>query len=234
MKISRIALPLSILALLLLLAGGPGYRLGLWDLGFGLGGVMRYATYIGAAGALVGLVFAMIRLPALTSAIIIGAVVIAVPMHVRNTAQSLPAIHDITTDTENPPSFEAVLPLRADAPNPPEYPGAETASQQQDAYPEIQPLDSSLEPASLFDHALETARDQGWEIVATDAPGHRIEATDTTLWYGFKDDVVIRIRPTATGSRLDMRSKSRMGRSDLGKNAARIRAYLEDLRKRIE
>jgi uncharacterized protein (DUF1499 family) len=66
----------------------------------------------------------------------------------------------------------------------------------------------------------------GWEIVAAEAAEGRIEATETTAWWGFKDDVVIRIAPEGTGSRLDIRSMSRVGKSDLGKNADRIRAFL--------
>ncbi|MEX0915308.1 MAG: DUF1499 domain-containing protein [Wenzhouxiangellaceae bacterium] len=243
MKISRLALLLSVIALLLLLAGGPGYRLGLWDLGFGLGGAMRYALYAlyaGAAGAILAIIFLIVpktragSTGLLVAALVIGAAVAAVPVYVRSTAQSLPFIHDITTDTANPPEFVEVLPLRADAPNPPEYPGEDVADQQREAYPEIQPVETALTPNAFFEVALEIARQQGWEIVAADATDWRIEATDTTLWYGFKDDVVIRIGPNNGGSKLDIRSKSRIGGSDLGKNAQRIRAYLQDLEQRLE
>lgn len=240
MKISRLALLLSVIALALLLAGGPGYRLGLWDLGFGLLGVMRYALYAGAAGAILAIIFLLVpgtragNVGSLVAALVIGAAVAAVPVYVRSTAQSLPFIHDITTDTTNPPQFMQVLPLRADAPNPPEYPGEEVADQQREAYPDIQPVETALTPNALFEQALAAARDQNWEIVSADAEDWRIEATDTTLWYGFKDDVVIRIGPDNGGSRLDIRSKSRVGGSDLGTNAQRIRAYLQDLERRLE
>lgn len=240
MKISNLALLLSIVALAFLLIGGPGYRMGLWGLGFGLGDAMRYALYAGAAGAILAIVFLLIpktragSVASLVAALVIGAAVAAVPVYVRSTVQSLPFIHDITTDTANPPQFVDMLPLRADAPNPPEYPGEEAAGQQREAYPEIQPLETVLTPDALFEQALATARDQGWEIVSANADEWRIEATDTTLWYGFKDDVVIRIGPDNSGSRLDIRSKSRLGGSDLGKNAQRIRSYLQDLERRLE
>ncbi len=91
----------------------------------------------------------------------------------------------------------------------------------------MQPIRTDMRPEAAFEHALETARAMGWEIVASDARAGRIEATATTFWYGFKDDVVIRVRPMATGSRVDLRSVSRVGQSDLGKNAARIRAFSE-------
>lgn len=240
MKISRLALLLSVIALALLLAGGPGYRLGLWDLGFGLLGVMRYALYAGAAGAILAIIFLLVprtragNVGSLVAALVIGAAVAAVPVYIRSTAQSLPFIHDITTDTTNPPQFVEVLPLRADAPNPPEYPGEEVADQQREAYADIQPVETALTPNALFEQALAAVRDQNWEIVSADAGDWRIEATDTTLWYGFKDDVVIRIGPDNGGSRLDIRSKSRVGGSDLGTNAQRIRAYLQDLERRLE
>jgi len=240
MKISRIALVVSIIALVLLLIGGPGYRMGLWGLGFGLMDAMRYATFAGAAGAILATVFLLIpktrtgQSVPLVVALVLGLCVAAVPFYVRSTAQSLPFIHDITTDTTNPPTFVDVKPLREDAPNPPEYAGEEVASQQREAYPDIQPLESGMDPEALLKLAEDTAREQNWEIVSVVTADGRIEATDTTLWYGFKDDIVIRVRATDEGSVLDVRSKSRVGGSDLGKNAARIRDYLDDLRGHLD
>ena len=236
MKIAHIALALSALALVLLLIGGPGYRLGLWDLGFGLLGVMRYSVYLGAAGALLAIIFLLWprarrdHIPMLVAALLFGVLAVAVPIHVRSTAESLPFIHDITTDTDDPPEFVEVRPLRADAPNPPEYGGEEVARQQHEGYPDLGPLRSDASPDELFRQALATAGLQGWEIVSATPEDGRIEATDTTFWYGFKDDIAIRIRADGDGSRLDMRSKSRVGGSDLGANAARIQDYLTELR----
>lgn len=240
MKISRLALVLSIIALVLLLIGGPGYRMGLWGLGFGLMDAMRYALFAGAAGAILAIVFLLIpkmragQTVPLVAALVLGACVAAVPIYVRSTAQSLPFIHDISTDTSNPPEFVDVRPLREDAPNPPEYAGDEVATQQAEAYPDIQTLETEMDPGALVKLAEDTAREQGWEIVSAVTEDGRIEATDTTLWYGFKDDIVIRIRATGDGSILDIRSKSRVGGSDLGKNAARIRGYLEDLQEHLD
>ena len=137
-----------------------------------------------------------------------------------------PAVDDITTDTENPPLFVAVLPLRAGAPNPAEYGGPELAKQQKDGYPDLRPGSVSSSPEAAFPRALQAAKDMGWEIVASDPKALRIEATDTTFWFGFKDDVVVRLTPSPTGSRIDVRSVSRMGKSDVGTNARRIKAYL--------
>jgi uncharacterized protein (DUF1499 family) len=145
-------------------------------------------------------------------------------------ARSVPPIHDITTDTLDPPEFIAIRPLRADAPNPPEYAGEVVARQQQEAYPDIRPYRLDVGAENAFEQALAAARKMGWEIVVADPAAGRIEATATTFWYGFKDDVVVRISEDNGGSVIDVRSKSRVGRSDVGANAARIRAYLEVLK----
>lgn len=235
MKLARPVLWIVILAWLLLLVGGPGYRLELWGLGFGLLGVMRYAMILGAVGAAAALVLLLIprsrreRGGTLVTALLLGITVAAVPLYVRHTAQSVPPIHDVTTDIETPPPFVDVLALRADAPNPPGYAGAEVAAQQLEAYPQIQPLVVDRAPAEMFEAALEAVRQLGWDVIASEPAEGRIEAVDTTFWYGFRDDVVIRIRAEGSGSRIDVRSKSRVGVSDLGANAARIREFLNRL-----
>ncbi len=109
------------------------------------------------------------------------------------------------------------------------YPGAETAARQQSGYPDIRPLELAVPPDAAFARALDAAKSFGWEIVAADAASGRIEATATTPWFGFRDDVVIRVTPTSSGSRVDVRSLSRVGKGDLGANAKRIRAYLAKL-----
>jgi hypothetical protein len=164
------------------------------------------------------------------SACVIGAGVAYVPWQLQQQARSVPPIHDITTDTLEPPEFIAILPLRAGAANPPGYAGEEVARLQQEAYPDIRSyrLDAGADIA--FERALAAARKMGWEIVAADPATGRIEATVTTFWYGFKDDVVVRVGAGNGGSVIDVRSKSRVGRSDLGANASRIRTYLETLK----
>ena len=144
-------------------------------------------------------------------------------------ARHVPPIHDITTDPFNPPRLAAILPLRENAPNSPIYGGPLVAARQSEAYPDVKPLLLPIPPAQAFARALVTARKMGWEIVHSDASEGRIEATDTTFWFGFKDDIVIRVAPADPGSRIDMRSVSRVGKSDLGTNAARICNYLKRL-----
>ncbi len=154
---------------------------------------------------------------------------VGVPWSYKQTAGRVPPIHDITTDTTDPPAFVAILPLRKDAPNPADYGGPDVAAQQRRAYPDLEPVSFDLAPDRLFARATAAAREMGWEIVAVVPAEGRIEATDTTFWYGFKDDVVIRITPIERGSRIDIRSVSRVGRNDIGANARRIRAFLESI-----
>jgi uncharacterized protein (DUF1499 family) len=230
MKFAPVALTIAVAAALLLFAAGPGARLDLWEFGTGFM-MMRWALFLGLGGAALALVLLLFsktrrgRAGTLAAALLIGIGTAWVPWSGYQKATSLPPIHDITTDTTNPPQFVEITPLRIDAPNPVDYPGEEFAEQQREAYPDIQPLELSQSAEQSFSRALQTARDLGWEIVSAVAPEGRIEATATTFWFGFKDDVVIRITPAGTGSRLDIRSKSRVGRSDVGANTARIRNF---------
>ncbi|HEV2129718.1 MAG TPA: DUF1499 domain-containing protein, partial [Longimicrobiaceae bacterium] len=197
--------------------------------------LLRWTVYGGLAAAaisLIGLVSTFLgrgKRGAVLAVLglVVGLSVAAVPWQWRRIARSVPPIHDITTDTENPPQFVTILPLRADAPNPPEYAGAEVAAQQRVAYPELGPLILPIRPERAFEQALEAARGMRWEIVDANAAEGRIEATDQTFWFGFLDDVVIRVTPTPEGSRIDVRSKSRVGGSDVGTNARRIRRYFD-------
>ncbi len=140
-----------------------------------------------------------------------------------------PGIHDISTDVKNPPLFVAVVALRGASSNPAEYLDDGTAEQQLEAYPDIQTLIVERPTDQVFDAAEDAARALGWEIVAANRDSGRIEATDTTFWFGFKDDVVIRLTPRGSGTNVDIRSKSRVGRGDMGANAARIRRFLQNL-----
>jgi uncharacterized protein (DUF1499 family) len=218
------------------LLAGLGTRWGWWDYRMGFS-ILRFAVWAGLAAAIISL-YAMVvalrnrRRRAIVFGIhglIIGALVFGVPTYLVDQGRKLPPIHDITTDIDSPPAFVAVLPLRKDAPNTAQYGGAELAAQQKQGYPEITPVMLPVAPRAAFERALDLARRSGWEIVAAVPEENRIEATATTDWFGFKDDIVIRIKPVNGGSRVDMRSVSRVGRSDLGTNARRIRDYLRQL-----
>jgi uncharacterized protein (DUF1499 family) len=230
-KLSRLVLLLAVLAAVLLLIAGPGTRMEWWDFRTGFK-LLRWAFFGGLTAAALALIALLIPRMRRGNAVPLGlALAIALgvaypPLQGMRTARAVPPIHDITTDTAQPPAFVAILPMRADAPNPSGYPGEEVAAQQRGAYPDLQPLRLDVEPAAAFERALRAAREMGWKIVASDPASGRIEATDTTFWFGFKDDVVVRVAADGGGSRIDVRSVSRVGKSDVGTNAKRIRAYL--------
>ena len=136
-----------------------------------------------------------------------------------------PRIHDITTDLKNPPQFIAAIERRGSESNP-LNPTAETAHKQRQAYPELLPTMTALSAEEAFGRAVSVAQDMGWDIYASEPSQGRFEAVDTTFWFGFKDDVVVRITAKPQGSIIDLRSVSRVGDGDLGTNAKRIRNFL--------
>jgi uncharacterized protein (DUF1499 family) len=232
------AATIAIISTLAALAAGPASNAGLWHYRTGFT-IVRWSVTIAAGAGVVALIgsglaaaarqYRVALLGVLAAAIAVA--VVAPTWQLQRTARQAPRIHDITTDTENPPQFVALLAVRQKTPNGPEYAGEKIAREQKAAYPDIQPLTLSGPPAAAFERALAAARSMGWKIVAAVPADGRIEATATTRWFRFKDDIVIRITPQRAGSRIDVRSKSRLGRGDLGTNAKRIRAYLRTLRK---
>lgn len=226
---------IAMLGLILLAVAGPAYRIGLLSLPTAFV-LLRWAAYLGAAAiaaaAVVGLLAyrrgARIRILLAALALAAGLVAFGIPFEWQRRAQNAPPIHDVTTDLENPPTFEAVLPLRADAPNSIERPPA-LADEQRRGYPELAPVTLPVPLDQAFSRALAVAQEEQWQIVTADKASGRIEATDTTRWFGFKDDIVVRLTPWGSGTRVDMRSVSRVGRGDTGTNARRIRRFLNAL-----
>ena len=218
---------LALVALLTLALSGPGVRFGLWSYGTGIT-VFRYTAYLAVAAALVAAI--ALAIPRVRAggvllpmvALLVSLAVLYVPLQFLQRARAVPPINDITTDTENPPRY--MTGERT-------YPGGEFARQQRAAYPDLAPILLAAAPREAFARAVAAAEAMGWEVVGRDAAAGTLEAVDTTKWFGFKDDVAIRVTPTPEGgSRIDIRSKSRVGRSDLGTNAQRIRAYAERLK----
>ncbi|NHK27094.1 DUF1499 domain-containing protein [Parvularcula flava] len=156
------------------------------------------------------------------------------PLGIRHNASRVPPIHDITTDTQTPPQFVAVVPLRAEtgATNPPEYDREQTA-RQLEAYPDIDTVTVDADYGTVFDLSLQVLQEMGLVIVEADEAAGRIEATHTSRWWGFKDDVVIRFNREDTPLTIDMRSKSRIGGSDVGANANRIETFFSKLEARL-
>jgi len=137
-------------------------------------------------------------------------------------ASVYPAINDITTDMEEPPSFWEV-------PSPVVYPGSDVAELQRQSYPDIKPLTLALDTAQVFKLASVLARDMGWEIVSEDTDELQIEAVATSLLFGFEDYVAVRLQDVNGLTRVDVRSHSRLGKIDRGVNAKRIENYLRSL-----
>jgi uncharacterized protein (DUF1499 family) len=212
MWLRSIVVGTAIAAPLLLMSSGLGVRFGLW--GFSTGFMLlRWSLIVGlaaAGGALVGLSIPGVRrgfaLP-LVIALAVGLGTAFVPFEFQRRARAVPPINDIATDLQTP-----------------------YADQQRKAYPDIQPLRLPVPPTQAYPEALAAAQAMGWEIVSKDPAAGRFQAVDTTQWFGFKDDVTVRVTAEGTGSRVDVRSKSRVGKSDVGTNAKRIRAYLQRLR----
>jgi len=228
----RVALLLGSVALLLMPLAGLGHRAGIYHFAVALSLGMTLAPLLGAAAVIIG-VRALRRggrTPIALAGIVFGLVSVAIPVYWLQRGLRAPLIHDITTDVANPPTYDAIVPLRAND-NPLDY-DPEVGRQQQEAYPYIVPLTLSVPPAEAFTRALATAQDLGWDIVAANQQASRIEAIALTYWYGFKDDVVIRLTPEGAGTRVDVRSVSRVGANDLETNARRIRRYLTSLRER--
>jgi uncharacterized protein (DUF1499 family) len=225
---------LALLALAGLALGALGSQWGWWHFRFGLQ-AMRWMAYLGFLAvvvSLIGVVRARPRMPRrglglAVVGVLVGLAAVGIPWQLQRLARSVPPIHDITTDPEDPPQFAALLALRQGASNPPEHPGEEVAAKQREAYPDILPMRFDSPPIVVVERARRAAESLRWEIVAVDEEAGRIEAIDRTFWFGFVDDVVIRVREHGDGSRLDIRSKSRVGRSDVGANARRIRRFME-------
>ena len=234
-----LALILAVIAAVMLVLGPIGWRVGWWHFRFAFLTLMPWAAYFGIAALIVAALSLLLGrsriewrgIAIAAAAFAAGALIAYVPWHYDQMRQTVPPIHDITTDTDNPPAFAAVVTVRtADGGNPVAYEGSKIAEQQRQAYPDIIPLTVALARDVAFNQALNAAQRMGWTIVAADGAAGRIEASDRSRWFGFTDDIVIRVAATDAGSRIDLRSSSRLGRSDFGVNAARIRAYLSALR----
>jgi uncharacterized protein (DUF1499 family)/NADH:ubiquinone oxidoreductase subunit 6 (subunit J) len=233
---SLLALGITALSLALVGLAGPAYRLGM-SLASAYQ-IIVWASHIGGAATLAAIaigVFAYrardwMRLTVAAIAVLIGLTSFAIGFDAQSRREHSPAIHDVTTDLDNPPTFTAVVARRAAAPNRLDRsPGL--AQLQRQGYPDLAPVTVSSPLDQTFDRALAAAQSFGWQIVTADKSSGRIEATDTTRWFGFVDDVAVRITSWGTGSRVDVRSVSRTGIGDAGRNAARIRRFLKELQK---
>lgn len=245
----RLGFWLAVIAGLVLAFGPIAWRLRLMHFRTVFWNVMEPAAFIGAAAAIVSLIALFwwgrqsggARVMNLIG-LIGGALLVYYPVQFYAKVYPiamlgttpLPLIHDITTDMTNPPAFEATLAARkAEGGNDVAY-DPKAGEQQKAAYGFVQPLKTALPPQEAFKRALETAQAMsGWTIVKSDPAAGTIEGSQRTLFMGFTDDFVIRVSADGSGSRIDMRSESRQGRSDFGVNAKRIARYMEALKAKL-
>ena len=224
---------LSYLAILGFPLSVLGTRLALFDFRVGFQG-LRYTVYLAVIVIVVGLIVAVLQRrsnPPGARAGLVAAAICLLPLFGIGsqlvTAKSVPAIHNISTDTTNPPDFFKIVELRSAQNNPLYYDVDELAEIQQAAYPEIKTLYTPLSKSDAHDRALVVAEALGWEIVDQNAVAGIIEATATTALWNFKDDIVIRVSDEGNQVAIDLRSVSRVGQSDLGANAKRIKKFMD-------
>ena len=240
-KTSTRALLVSAVILLIILVTGPlGYKFSMVPLQPSLVSLL-IAVAGGALVFLIGLVYLVIAMRSdlgrnrnlVIVSMILGLIPVGIIGPQMAAAGDVPPIHDITTDTANPPGFVAIVPLRENAPNGYEYgvteawPAEKLGATTMEAYPDLKPIESDLSVADAVDRTEDALRAMGLDIVAVDKDAGLVEATATTFWFGFKDDMVVRIVGSGQGSRIDLRSMSRVGQSDVGANAARITDFVD-------
>ncbi len=257
-KFASFALTVSLLVPVWFMVAALGVKFGLWPWRLGLGVlIVQWGPRLliaSAVIAVIALIAVLIRKPrrgwqAAVIALLIPAVGFGYMGWVKTQSADIPPIHDVATDIIDPPAPSArLLALRttaeanpvldmtapltaADAYQGPRFARFGERSLGQighEAYPAVRTVEAKATPAVAFAAARKVAQDMGWTLVTEDEAGGVIEATAETFWFGFKDDVIIRVRPVAdgTGARIDARSISRVGLSDLGANGSRIEAYL--------
>jgi uncharacterized protein (DUF1499 family) len=236
-RLARMAFTTACIAALVVASAGPLHRFLDLDVEIDIA-IFRYGFYIAVAAMALGLATIVPTRPgerrrgflAALLAIAVGAAAAYTPLMWFQRAQQMPELNDISTDIANPPPLVVTQQLRRGAPNPPAYPGANAGVLQRAAYPDILPVVLPIPPAEAFKRVDKAAMSLGWDVVARAPNEGRLEAIDTSEWFGFQDDIVVRIRPDGAGSRIDIRSKSRVGESDLGVNARRVREFISRLK----
>ncbi|HEX7026211.1 MAG TPA: DUF1499 domain-containing protein [Gammaproteobacteria bacterium] len=234
-----LALVLALAGLIGAIISGFGTRLGLWEFGSGFS-VLKWSVYAAIAGVVLALAGAVLAVPAgarlldtrLLAAAIVGLAVFGITYSFAHQFKKTPTVADASTNIEDPPVFVALIPVRVEtAKNPLAYRRDEAADLQQRYFPDLtEVVEFDQPPAEVIRLAATVAEEMGFEIIDVAPREGRLEATDTTFWYGFKDDIVVRARPQADGkTRVDVRSASRVGYLDGGLNARRIQEFLQKL-----
>jgi uncharacterized protein (DUF1499 family) len=236
--VAILGLVLGVTGVALLAAGPIGWRAGWWSFRLAFTTLMPYAFYCGLAAMVVSVVAIAGSLGRRTwgsvivaaVGLVLGGVAAYFPWHASEMRGVYPPMHDITTDAANPPSFEFAAAMRAAEHGAGVAYPSDAAAMQQKSYHGIEAAMLDMPPAQAFDRALAVAKANGWTIVQSDPQAGVIDAYDKSFWFGFTDDVAIRVTASDNGSRVDIRSGSRQGRGDFGVNAARVRGFLAALK----
>jgi uncharacterized protein (DUF1499 family) len=236
-RLALFALAVALLSLLLLRGNFvetvPGFAV------FASSLVLAVLALVAALAAFVVIwIYGLLGFGRALFAFVAASALLAYPAVIGFRSYGLPAIADISTDTADPPRFEAIARLRPRAANPVAYPGPEIAQKQRAAYPDIVPLQTAAPPDEVYTAALDVLSGRNWAVVEARTPqagrrDGRIEAVARTLIMGFRDDVVVRVRPIGTGTRIDIRSASRYGRNDFGSNASRVRSLMAEIEESV-
>lgn len=240
-RVALLGIVIGALSIITIILPGPLYRSGVYGFSSAFWMVKggAYGGILAIIIAIIGLTLVLLgRQPryfsSAISGIVLGILALGIPYMWISKVESLPAIHDISTDTVNPPHFQPdILALRKGSENSVVYTGEEVAAQQTTIYPDIQPLLFNLPSPTVYAATLRAVQTLDWKLDSNDPIGGIIEATSTSLWFGTKYDVVIRIQALAHSTRLDIRSESRMGKRDAGKNAQLIRTFRGALYKQL-
>ena len=227
-RLVRIATRVAGLGALSVLVGIVGVQIGVLPPLAAFGMFVLGTLLCGALGLILGAIAVFVTRNAPAGAARTGAwkatgaslVLLLVVMGAMSTGGGAPPINDITTDLDDPPQFASDLYGERDMSYPPGF-----AAQVRAAYPDLAPLATDLAPEDAYRRALATARALGWAITREDPEAGSFDASETTAVFRFVDDVTVRVRPSSDGALIDVRSKSRDGRGDLGANAARIRRF---------
>ena len=235
MKTSTKVILVFVICQILILVGSPfGYRSGLFDLMTALGGFA--IAFAGGALCLLAIAGLVRKQPLDRGALIVATVLALVPVGFvlpqLQKANSVPPIHDITTNPMDPPVFFEIKKRRVHALNDLVYGDAERSAEDMEAlqdefYPDLETLLTPLTVAESLAQSEAVLRQMGLEIINVDPALGVVEATDTTQWFQFKDDLIVRIRSESGQTLIDLRSVSRVGQSDLGVNAERIRRFVQ-------
>jgi len=240
-SLTHISLSLAIITVVLCLLGalssGLGVRINLWGFGVGIN-VLKWSAYLVGVPAvlcLISIVVGYLKKSGSINArhiavLVLCAVIFGVPYQARTEFRKFPTVADATTDMVDSPTFITLADQRAiSSKNPLEYRGGEAADLQREYFSSIKSIESSLTPEQVISTLSNKAKELGWTIAS--AENGRLEATETTFWFRFKDDVVVRTKEMVNGNtKVDIRSASRIGYLDGGANAKRVVTLMNELK----